>query len=447
MWFGRLTAFIAPVNKVVPTSIILAMVILIAAGLNLDCVGGQQSAGTSTPSSSQACAWPILAHVPTSNGSLLDSAASYWLDTFQVYGDLRIVLTGRYPDARYASISVYTSLTSSFTTNGVGSDLTDYQIAPDAGSINPWQQSGAPGGKFTITLRPDPSPSQANTLPLAPAGTPDGSKGYLQYRVYLPAGGDVSKVVVPTITLQQGGHSTTLRNCANPGVPSPSSSPATTTPSPQSSPTGSSPAAPAQLQFFRPKAQGLFDYGFPNPDSVYLLTYFVAPSPDSVVVIQAKAPMTPAGDHPAPWPAAMTDLRYWSLCAYPDLGTAGLPLVVNPLPDGTTDLGCRYDQQAKLNSAGQYTFVIGTESQRAAIEQVPGVTFVPLSSAHPSGLYLLLLRDMLVNKAFAFPIQQVPQDGNPASAVAALGAYYPKAIRCTLSTLTSGGPSACLTQK
>lgn len=441
-----MTAFTLPFNKVGATSIRLAIVILIAAGLNLDCVGGQQSAGTSSPSSSQACAWPILAHVPTSNGSLLDSAASYWLDTFQVYSDLRIVLTGRYPDARYASISVYTSLTSSFTSNGVGSDLTDYQIAPDAGSINPWQQSGPPGGKFTITLRPDPSPGQANTLPLAPAGTRDGSKGYLQYRVYLPAGGDVSKLVLPTITLQQRGHSTALRNCANPSVPSPTA-PAAATPSPQSSPTGSSPAAPAQLQFFRPRAQGLFNYDFPNTDSVYLLTYFVAPSPGSVVVIQAKVPMTPAGDHPSPWPAAMTDLRYWSMCVYPDLGTAGLPLVVNHLPDGTTDLGCRYDHQAKLNAAGQYTFVIGAESQRAAIEQIPGVTFLPLSSAQPPALYLLLLRNMLVNSAFAFPIQQVPKDGNPASAVAALGAYYPKAVKCTLSTLTNGGPPACLTQK
>jgi hypothetical protein len=94
-------------------------------------------------------------------------------------------LTGRYPDARYASISVYTTGASPFTTNGVGSDLTDYQIAPGAGSINPWQQSASPGGKFTITLRPDPLQGQANTLPLAPAGKPDGSKGYLAYRVYL----------------------------------------------------------------------------------------------------------------------------------------------------------------------------------------------------------------------------------------------------------------------
>ncbi len=60
---------------------------------------------------------------------------------------------------------------------------------------------------------------------------------------------------------------------------------------------------------------------------------------------------------------------------------------------------------------------------------------------------VLLLRNMLVNSAFALPIQQVPQDANRASAAAVLGAYYSKAVKCTLSTLTSGGPPACLTQK
>jgi hypothetical protein len=61
--------------------------------------------------------------------------------------------------------------------------------------------------------------------------------------------------------------------------------------------------------------------------------------------------------------------------------------VVNPLPDGTTDIGCRYDEQTKLSAAGEYTFVIGTESQRAAIEQMPDVTFLPFSSAQPTALY------------------------------------------------------------
>jgi len=39
-----------------------------------------------------------------------------------------------------------------------------------------------------------------------------------------------------------------------------------------------------------------------------------------------------------------------------------------------------------------------TESQRAAIEQIPDVTFLPFSSAQPTAIYVLLLRDMLVNR-------------------------------------------------
>jgi hypothetical protein len=419
------------------------LVLVVATCFGCACGGGQSTAGATSPPSSQACAWPILADLHTNTGGLVDSAAAYWLDTFQVHSGLRIVLTGRFPDARYMSISAYTSGTNLFTTNGVGSALTDYQIQPDAGSVNPWQQSGPAGGKYTITLRSDPSQAQANTLALAPAGTADGTKGYLQYRVYLPAGGDFSKLAAPTITLQQAGSSTKLRNCPNPGVPSATAA-AAATPSPQSSATASPPAAAGKLQFSRPKAQATSS-DFPNADSTYLVTAVVAPGPNSVVVIQGKAPIASTGDHPSPWPAANTDVRYWSLCVY--LAAGLLPLVVNPLPDGTSDLGCRYDEQTKLDASGRYTFVIGTESQRAAIEQIPGVTFVPFSSAQPTALYVLFMRNMLVNGASGFPIQQVPQDANPSSAAAVLGAYYPKAAKCTLSTLTSAGPSACLIQR
>lgn len=420
----------------------LGAAIVIVTSLLVACGGSQPAPGASSATSSQSCAWPILASFATSQGiDLTDSAAAYWLDTFTVYSDLRLTLAGRYPDARYASISVYTSTTNSFTANGVGSDLTDYQIAPDVGSINPWQQPGPAGGKYTVTLRTDASPGQVNTLPLAPAGTPDGTHGYLQYRVYLPAGGDFSKLVAPTITLSRGSTSTTLKQCANPGVRtagSPTSG--VPTPSPQATPSGSAPA-PAQLQFYRPALQTV-SAGYPNTDSAYLLSYFRTPATDKVVVIQARAPRTSSGDHPSPWPAPAIDLRYWSMCVY--LLSARLPLVVNSLPDGTTDRGCRDDEQTKLNASSEYTFVIGSESQRAAIERVPGVTFMPLSSSPTASLYLLGMRNMLVNSAFGFPIQQVPQDGNPASAKAILGGYYPRAATCLLSTLTADGPAGCL---
>jgi hypothetical protein len=416
-----------------------ALLAVIVACVNFDCTGSQQSAATSSPSSSQACAWPTLISVSTTNVGLPDSAASYWLDSFQVHGDLRIVLHGQYPDARYASISVYTSTGNLFTANGIGSDLTDYQTAPDAGSVNPWQQSGSPGGEFTVTLLPDVSAGQVNALPLAPTGTPDGTIGYIQYRVYLPAGGDFSRVVVPAITLQQGGTSTTLRTCSNPGGPA-----GILRPSPSASPQASATAAavtPAQLQFFRPGA-GTTSGGFPNADSGYLLAYLARPGADGVVVIEAKAPRASTGDHPAPWPAAGTDMRYWSMCDY--LGAVGLPVVVNSLPDGTKDFGCRDDEQTKVNASGYYIFVLGAESQRAAIEGVAGVTFLPFSSTQTASLYLLLFRNMLLNSDFGFPIQRVSQDVNPAAAAKALGAYYPRAAKCTLTKLMTAGPAACL---
>ncbi len=44
-----------------------------------------------------------------------------WVQSFVVPPNLRIVLSGRYPDARYASFNVYTGGGSTFTSNSVGS--------------------------------------------------------------------------------------------------------------------------------------------------------------------------------------------------------------------------------------------------------------------------------------------------------------------------------------
>jgi len=67
--------------------------------------------------------------------------------------------------------------------------------------------------------------------------------GHLQYRVYLPAGGDFSKLTPPALTLEQGGRTESLGACATstslPTAPRPAPSagqtatPATPTPAPQ----------------------------------------------------------------------------------------------------------------------------------------------------------------------------------------------------------------------
>ena len=106
-----------------------------------------------------------------------------WLDwqptgsLIPVQDGLQITLSGRYPESRYMSFAVYDENGTSFTANGVSSSLTDYQIMPDPGSVNPWQQVARPGGAFTVTLQGDVTPNLANALPIAPnassAGTTD----------------------------------------------------------------------------------------------------------------------------------------------------------------------------------------------------------------------------------------------------------------------------------
>ena len=166
------------------------------------------------------------------------------------------------------------------------------------------------------------------------------------------------------------------------------------------------------------------------------------PANGDVIVVRAKAPATPAGASPVPWPQPGADMRYWSMCI--DQYRGRQPVVVNHLPDGTVDLGCRADSQTALNGQGYYTFVVGAESQRAAIDRVPGATFLPLSLADPAQAYVLSLRNMLPAPGFARAVQNVTPSSGAASAAAILGPYYPRIAFCPLATLAHGGPDACL---
>jgi hypothetical protein len=347
----------------------------------------------------------------------------------------RIVLSGRFPDARYVSVQVYTP-------SGVGTSLPDYRIAPQPGSLNPWQQQAAPGGRFTVTIRPDPSPGQANTLPL-PVGTTSEHTGYLVYRVYLPAGGP-SAVPLPVLTVEQGRATRTLPPC--PSHNTPIHFPAVSGSAGSAAGTGGSGAAaappPPQLAFYQPQQSSFNNEGLANADTSYVLAYLIRPSASDVVVVTAKAPTFAPGSRPSPWPARGEDVRYWSMCI--GVLVRLVPIVANKLPGGGSDYGCRADEATRLNAAGDYTYVIGSESQRAAISRVPGVTFLPFSTTHPAGLYLLALRDVLASTSFVHSPQGITQAEDPAAAAAVMGPYYPRAAVCPLATLTVNGPQACL---
>lgn len=398
-----------------------------AAALLAVSLAGPATAGTGTaPPVTPLCAWGERVSADSANVFFPDSAASYWVLPFTVQDGLRIRLSGRYPDSRYASFGMYKDGGGLFTVNGVPSALTDYQIGPRAGSVNPWRRPAAPGGRYTITAREDVGPGQANTLPLAPAGTADGSTGYLVFRVYAPAGGDFRRVPLPAVTFDRNGVSRTVPPCRHVGdVPTPAGAPPRST------------ADSGKVPFARPAAgQGRY----PNADSAYLAALYTPAADHDVVVIRGKAPRSSSGQHPSPWPATGKDMRYWSVCT--NLNTEQRPVVVNRTLRGTTDYGCRDDDQTKLDSAGRYTYIIGTEHQRAAIEKIPGATFLPFSRSHPRTQHVILLRNMLVNPGFAQAVQNVP-DSDPASAAAVMGPYYPAAVSCPLRTVTRTGPESC----
>jgi hypothetical protein len=421
----------------------LTLIAAAAAGVSV-LASCEASASPSPPRAAQSprsqasgCAWPIEDSYLTANSGLPDTAAWYWGQSFTIHPGTQVIVSGVYPDARYASFTVYSSSELPFTTNGVVSTLADFQIAPDPGSANPWRRVAAPGGHFTLELRMQVSPGQINVLPLAPTGVTSGV-GYLEYRVYLPASGDASHIALPHITVENHGSTQQLRACTSHTTAIPPPVRQTTPTTQATTPSSSRTSRPAPLQFFR----AAFQTYFPNPQTAYLLAYTTPPTDSQVVVVTGKAPTFPPGANPSIWPSASEQVRYWSMCV--SIGEGTDPVVVNHLPGGQTDLGCRADDATRLSAGGTYTYVIGTEAQRATIERVPGVTFLPLSLAQPAApLYLLAMRYTLANPSFGSAPQNILQTESAPAAAQTMGAYYPYAQVCSLSALSAGGPSAC----
>lgn len=389
-----------------------------------------------SPTLGPPCAWNLELSPRTLgdvNVAAPDTAASYWTLRYTVQPGLTLTVKGRFPDARYFSFNTYDSGFSSFTNDGVESAVADYRIAADPGSANPWGQSTATSGSYTVNVRSGVKPGQANALPLAPADTPDGATGYLILRTYLPAGGPAS-VELPTVTFATPTTSRTVAPCTEHNVgelPQPGDHlPRAGTPLPNQQPSSG---------FYRRKQTGIA--AFPNADAAYLRYVLAPPGADQVLVVRGKAPRHPVDDHPAPWPQPGFDVRYWSLCSYPAI--LPVPVTRNRMPDGSYDDGCRDDSQTKVDAQGSYTYVVGTESLRAQIDSLPSATFVPLSSEHAQEKHLLVMRHLLANNDFKQAVQNVPPDASPDQCAAVMGDYYPQATSCALSTLVAQGITSC----
>lgn len=398
------------------------------------------------------CSWWAKTTPETLNVAFPDSAATYWTTPFYAEDGLSIEVEGKYPNARYMSFNVYDEEGGSFEADGVPSGLADYEIDPAPGSVNPFQTNGEPGGTFTVTLSGEAKPGQANTLPIAPTGAAPGKSGaplgFLLYRVYLPTGGN-GTVALPTIRLVKDGQRVTLPRC-----PAPSGK--VKAPEIQQGPKaqlrkalkslrkkleagseGTHPCrgaeCPPPLKFFRASAASTNAF-FPNVNNAYISALF-RPVPGKVVVVRGKAATTPTGESPVPWPQPDLQLRYWSLCN--NVYLSPWPVVANPEKGGGTEYGCAADFETHLNGRGEYAFVVAPPNLRKAVEAAGG-TFVPTSTTQPHARQILIFRNMLPNESFHQAVQDAPQNASPAGAAKAMGAYYPRAYRCTLAQFAAG---------
>lgn len=448
----------------------LLALLALAIGL-LAIVPGAASAATPAGSFPY-CSWWAKTTPETLNVAFPDSAATYWTTPFYAEEGLELKVEGTYPDARYMSFNVYDEAGGSFEANGVPSGIADYEIAPSAGSVNPFQTTGAAGGSFTVSISGAAKPGDANTLPLAPEGEAGGEGGaplgFLLYRVYLPTGGNAT-VQLPKIRLVKEGKEVALPRC-----PAPSGKLATAVrskvgatkvakylgPKLQGKPTkqilkgllklgkvvkggessGTKPCrgseCPPAMKFFRASAESTNSF-FPNVNNAYV-SALIRPVAGTVVVVRGKAPTTPSGTSPVPWPQSDLQLRYFSLCD--NVYRSPWPVVANPIAGDGTEYGCAADYETKLDAQGDYAYVVAKPSQRAAVEAAGG-TFIPLSTTQPHARQILIFRNMLPNESFTHAVQDAPQNASPAGAAKAMGAYYPRAYRCTLAQFEAGAPA------
>ena len=429
--------------------LVLALTAIGAIAAAMPAVSSARQKPVSQPT---ACAWPVESTPTKANVAYPDSNATYWTMPYIAQAGMTITLTGTFPVTRFFSFNVYNSAAQDFTTNGINSSLTDYEIVPTAGTQNPWVTAGATPGTYSVTLQNGVTSSMTNAIPLAPAtpSTPlvtgmPANTGFVMMRVYLPANNDANAIPLPTMTFAYAdGTTKTLAQCAN----------AQKTPTMTSKITkavigkflskvlagkvGTPPAATGScsnsLVFCK---AGGSTTPFPNSDSGYVAATY-QPAAGYVTVIQAKMPTsaTMYQNGPGVWPAAGLDLRYWSFCNY-------VYAVPYPVVKVGKIMGCTADQDMPLVN-GTATVVLSSVKDRPAATKGANATigWLPTSRSNTTAKEVIAIRNMLAAPTFTQSVMNATNT-NEASAIAVMGEYYPTGTQCTKATFAAGGAAAC----
>ena len=164
------------------------------------------SAVLAIPAISQAQVWVdetcptayLKSDAAAANVAFPDENATYWLTPFAAVPGTRLRIDGRFPHARYISFNSYDNMLRPVDV------LTDAEIAPDEGHLNPFlpgARRDRPRRSYTAYVEFGPAPADPvpNTL-----YTGNVQAGLVIYRVYVPDRGYLEDggVGVPTISAE-----------------------------------------------------------------------------------------------------------------------------------------------------------------------------------------------------------------------------------------------------
>lgn len=345
-----------------------------------------------------------------------DLNAVYWTYRFDTINaeamNVAFRIQGQFAYARNTSFNLYTVLNDSSIEGG---HLTDVDIVPDTGNVNPYLPGvnrHASTRSYTVWLVPEGSSraGDPNTLTISAEST----TALLILRVYRADDGyQNGGVPMPTI---EAFDDDTGWGVSCPLVQS-------NWPSNPIDP-NAWPVASPQVSFYRLGGIGYL----PNGDNLYLGTDLAPVKYGQILVLRFYAPaFLDTYQHPEAVFTGNEEVRYMSLC----MGNQ-----VN-----TRTSGCVADDQFTHFNSGYYNVVVGPDrADVRAAALARGYNFMTWASATP----ILIYRQMLPRADFVGSIERAPvyDAGQPEASQRAqnfMGIYAPIGRYCTINSFLAGG--------
>lgn len=380
------------------------------------------------------CLWSAAVNLQSFNRYYQDQRATYWGMRITPPAGARLLLHGRFPHARYMSLTSYVH-----TRTAMG--MPDVRIDPDPGSVNPFRPGSRRDAKrrsYTVEVSPTPVPAgRAAPNVLATGAAPEVVQEVL-LRIYVSDRGYGIQGGVPLpdpeLRLQDG---TVLRGKAlcQAVAAQVGDRPAPLPASPEvynawraeadKGPLWPALETPRWRAYFNieqticvlrglecdpdpPRNSGTY----PNPDNEYMIAG-IHRGWGPVLELSARAPTTPRtsrGDEVM----GGGMLRYWSLCTMEGLAT-------------TKTIACRYDEQIPRRRDGSFAVVLSRPEDRPRNATTRcGYRWMAWppngDGAGDRDAGVVLLRHMLPARGFEHAVQAVERPGDERRV---LGPYYP----------------------